>query len=699
MKRLPYIPWGLTRIGLVLLTTTSLLPADEPEAKKPLPLEIAGVTVTPHVNAASLRFRRDNSNSAAGARVQLFVRNTAPTTADPTEAWHSHVVTFEGQEAPRRVFNGDWSWQDTPAVWEDEETTTPPGALVVWSFNTATAEWGPGRKFTVGVTDWLRAQKAEYPVSLETPQAWISAATFLSRSNTINPDLLWFHVVNESGLPVQMVGARLYLPANPSPGRVLYPQPPLTNLTFYPIGGTISPGDKGCARAVTGPLPLTHAALEVRLIDHQRKSFSLWASLRIKRETFDISGGWVQNSGGPGNALAQEPFLKTLMRLHINTAHIMNVPGYTDQTGPSGLYTRYPLKFFGSMQPLASWDTDAMLPRIHAVEFLGEPQYAGSSGTKAPQEVWQALLPYARSRLATTVTLSDSSRWCAYAGLSDYPHFDAYRVSAPAADDWTKYDRWGKNPVDWGAPLETIGALCRSLREISRPAPIACWSQGPHYDWDMIGGRKRTSPTPDEIRLQAYHALASRVTSLYWFNLSLRSLVKFRDTLNELGRIGRETRMIEDFYLEGDAFRYQQVKRDGQPDWDLASVVSPRGALLFALDLDYNADRGAKVFEFKHPRDARFEFALPVYLRRPADVFRIDADGVQPVTYVLSATGVILSDRLNKVGIYVATPDTGLRARLERKRLDLIAAEQSVHFDPASNDKDFEVLQATLATK
>ncbi len=79
------------------------------------------------------------------------------------------------------------------------------------------------------------------------------------------------------------------------------------------------------------------------------------------------------------------------------------VSGYTDDPE---LYARYPIKRFNRMQDLKRYDTDAMLPQIHAVEFLGEPQYGGGKPV-APQEVWQKLAPYQPSRLATTVTLSE----------------------------------------------------------------------------------------------------------------------------------------------------------------------------------------------------------------------------------------------------------------------------------------------------
>ena len=43
------------------------------------------------------------------------------------------------------------------------------------------------------------------------------------------------------------------------------------------------------------------------------------------------------------------------------------------------LYDRYPLKLFNRLWPLAleKWDTEAWLPKIHAVEFMGEPQFGG----------------------------------------------------------------------------------------------------------------------------------------------------------------------------------------------------------------------------------------------------------------------------------------------------------------------------------
>jgi hypothetical protein len=344
-------------------------------------------------------------------------------------------------------------------------------------------------------------------------------------------------------------------------------------------------GDKGGARFATGRLPLTSTAVEVRVTDEAGVHTILWAHLRIKREVFDIGGGWVAAALGAGNTLHAEPYLKASRRMHVNAGMHQHVPGYSDH--PT-LFDRYPLKYMNRLQPFDQYDLDDMLPRIHAVEFLGEPQYGGGRPVP-PMEVWRELAPYQATRLATTVTHSEERIWRDYAGLSDYPHYDAYRVSAPAADAWNQYDRWGSQRIRWGAPLETIGDLTRSLRDLNRPLPIAYWSQGAHAGWGRYGGRARTSPTAEELISQAYHALSSRITSLYWFNLSLESLVKFRDLIDPITQVGREIRMMESFLLEGDATHHARLSHpEGKPDWEISVISGPRAALAEERSLGFD---------------------------------------------------------------------------------------------------------------
>jgi hypothetical protein len=311
-----------------------------------------------------------------------------------------------------------------------------------------------------------------------------------------------------------------------------------------------------------------------------------------------------------------------------------------------------------------------------------------------PQEVWRAFLPYHGSRLPTTVTHSEERVWRDYAGLSDYPHYDAYRVAAPAADAWNLYARWGGQRIRWGAPLETIGDLTRSLRELNRPKPIAYWSQGAHDGWSSRS--RRGSPTPDELRAQAYHALGSRITSLYWFNLSLKSLVKFRDLIEPITRVNREIRLLDDLLLEGDAFEYRRVAQDGKPDWDLASVTGPAGGVFFAHDLAYSPDQAENVFRFE-AHDGSFQFQLPDYLREAAEVFRLDADGLHAVDYSIRNHQLEVKDRVRVAGIYVASAAPGLRARLQREHAALFERERGVSFDPGGSDADFAQLKLLLS--
>jgi len=602
--------------------------------------EIVGTAVVPHRIETSMRYRRPRDTNLA-ARVQLFVRGPAS------------VPRFDGRLPAQLLASNDWAWHDLATA-----VKAPEGALTVWTFNGRSSRWGAGQSFTVEA-EGLQITN----LAIRNPAQWISAVTFLSIDDSVRPDTVVVHLANESGQPLQVTSLRFWLPKIGTEWQVLWPQEPLPATTVVP------PGDKGFLKLRVPKLPLTYAALELGT-----SAGPLWTHLRIKRESFDISGGWVNEHA------TQEPYLKLLRHLHVNAGQIDRVPGYTDN--PT-LYSRYPIKLFNRLWPLEQWDTDEWLPRIHAVEFLGEPQFGGGKPV-APQEVFDKLLPYRISRLPTSVTLSEERTWRWYAGLSDYPHYDAYRVVAPAADAWGEYDRWGGRRIRWGAPLETIGDMCRSLRDLNRPVPCAYWSQGPHDGWESGwggGGRSRRSPTPDELRSQALHALSSRITSLYWFNLSLKSLLKFPDTWEPMTRIGREIRMLEPYLLEGDAYRFERRTQDGKPDWDLASIAAPEAALLFANDTAYTADEKENVFRFGPPRAVEFEFALPQWLRGPKDVFRVDADGLHEVTWRTHDRGVTITDQRSRDAIYIATRSAKVRPGLEQRRQQALAEEAAHPID------------------
>ena len=652
-------------------------------------LTLEGVHVVPHVQSTEMRYRQATDFSL-GARVELFLRNNSST---PLRLNPGVEVRVRGKSPADLLAADEWAWHDFPSAWSGVTNLVPPGALTVWSWNGKRALWGTHTQAELSLLAPGATAPERIEVSLAAPTAWLSAVTFLGPATDPHPDSLLFHVVNQTGGPLKLEACRLWLPTDNSSWRALRPQAWLrAELARFPADGLIPARARGAARVMTGPLPLTYGALEVRLTDAAGQPVTLWTHQRIKRESFDISAGWIVESIGGTNTVQSEAYLKALHRLHVNTAHMADVGGYTDQTGPDGLYTRYPLKYFNRLQPLEHYDTDALLPRIHAVEFLGEPQYGGGRPVP-PQEVWRALAPYASSRLPTSVTHSEERIWRFYAGLSDYPHYDAYRVTAPSPDAWGQYDRWSGQRIRWGAPLETIGEMTRSLRELNRPRPIAYWSQGAHHDWNGYGGRKRGSPTPDELRLQAYHALASRITSLYWFNLSTRSLVAFPDLFEPMARVGREIRMLEEYYLEGDAISHERVARAGRPDWDLDVVAGPRGALLFALDLAYEPDREERTFRFGPPRAVTLRFPQPAYARPSFGVFRIDADGLQPITHRVETGSLSIADQASRVAVYLVPFQAGEVERIESRRQALLAREQALGFNPGTNPADLTVLQ------
>jgi len=171
--------------------------------------------------------------------------------------------------------------------------------------------------------------------------------------------------------------------------------------------------------------------------------------------------------------------------------------------------------------------------------------------------------------------------------------------------------------------------------------------------------------------------------------------LKFRDLIEPITRVNREIRLMEDLLLEGDAFEYRRELDEGQLSWDLASVIGPSGGLLFAHDLAYVPGLDEKVFKFR-PRDGVFIFKLPAYLRKPTQVFRLDADGLHDVTFTVEGNRIIIHDRVMVAGIYVVSQDDNLRTALEARHASLIAFEKSFGFDPALSDSDFEALKQIL---
>lgn len=672
-------------IGILAALLCGLLPP--PPARGGPALEVVGVDVVPHRFSDELRWRGP-PDPRPGALVRLFVRNAGDAPAQAPS------LRTAGAAPEALLDGGSWTWHDVPGTEGEEPRPLGPGRLDVWTFNAVGADWAPGATVALALAAAPGATPVQADLRLEPDPVRLARVLFHDGDGDGLVDACTVHVVNDSPEPVTFRGLRVWSPGadgaaihDLAPGEWIAAKEPL------PADGIVPAGERGMFAAECGPLPPARGVIEVGFAGGEGAVLpACFAHLRFKDDAFAIGSGWLDVPSRPGVVpLLRERCLALYKRMHIDTAHVGEYPGYTDATGPDGLATRYPLRLMSGFEDIARYGAPEWRRRIHGVDILGEPQMG-----KTPRQSRAILARYDRAPYPTTVTLSEEKGFRFYAGLSDHPHFDAYRVNAPAADAWSLYDRWGGERLRWGAPLEGIGAMTRTLRELSRPAPIAAWSQNVHENWDGYAGRRRRSPTPDEIRIQAYEALASGINALYWYSLQAWSPAAFRDTIPETTRIGREIRLLQGLYDRADAWSHERRDAAGRPDWDLDALVAPDGAVLFAIDLAYEPDPEARVFRFRGPRALEAEYALPAILRAPQEVFRVDADGVHDVAHEITPRGVTIRDTVDRVGIYVAARRAGLRTALAERQRELVAAEAAWGPDPGTDDEAFAALLADL---
>ncbi len=253
--------------------------------------EICGVTVTPHVVAESMMYRKPRDPDLA-AKVQLFVKGSAlPGRVD-------------GKTPSELLASGDWAWHDLGTAVQGTEDS-----LSVWTWNGKSSRWGVGNSCEVEGEGLDKTR-----VSIAAPNRWISAITFLANEDEVRPRQMVAHVVNNSDTQMKISSVQFWLPRSGATWQTLYPQGAMA------IDVEIPAGERGIVKLnVDEPWPLTYAAIEL-----STDSGKLWEHLRIKTERFDISGGWI------GDHLREESYLKLLSRLHVNCGQIQEVSGYTD---------------------------------------------------------------------------------------------------------------------------------------------------------------------------------------------------------------------------------------------------------------------------------------------------------------------------------------------------------------------------------
>lgn len=655
---------------------------------QPMPLcfaqEIVGVHVVPHQFSLNLQWKKP-PDPERGARVELFLQNNQnePITLNLDQLRIDSLT-------PQQLIDANaWAWHDFQ---NPNSLELPPKSMVVLRFNGKSSSWGCESKHGISTA----SSNSDQDFELKSPTVWIEGVSFLkSKSDAAGfvPRKMIASIRNATYEDMRIGAVRLWIPETNSKYRVLHPSKWYQPNEAFPLDHRIRSSSMGLLHLEIDHFPLSYAAIEIQVTpagDELPKS--IWAHLRIKPNVFDISGGWIASEIAGKNSLQVEEYVRVLKRLHINTGQIEEVSGFTDNPDA---YSAFPVKRFNRMDAMERYDSDSMLPHIHAVEFLGEPQYGGGRPVP-PQEIYNSLSKYQPTRLPTSITLSEERTWRYYAGLSDYPHFDAYRVIAPAADDWSKYNRWDGKSIRWGAPLETIGDMTRSLREQSRPRPIAYWSQGAHHDWGGFLSPRRGSPTADELRSQAWQGLGNGIASLYWFNLSIKSLCKFPDLVQPIQRVNQEIVLLQPFLEEALAFQYRRVNELQKPDLDLSSLVTSDTLLLVANDLQYKIDPKQNCFQFQE-RSVVLQSQLPDWFAQPMDCFRIDADGTHAVSFEIDENQITIQDRLHVVGIYVVSMSKTMQQDLQQRLQQIRSQEKGLDSDSGSNlASDLESLKQLL---
>jgi len=706
---------------------------------KAVPVEILGIRVSPHTCIDPIFYKAsDPFEPEMGALVQIVIRNAGKEPfkfrllfngIDPSDP---RLIQSEGKPAYNVVSNiknpdriPEWTWCEMPdqKAYKGKSYELGAGKTDVYTYNSYRNKWGENYTYTISIVDPEGEILDSVRLTNKPNIANLEFISFIAEDKeSIFPDSVIVHISNNTSEEFKIKKMRLYCPAadlinDPTNGLILFMETDQL-VTFTRNNQLPSKGWSGFT-CKTGQLPLVRGLLEV-ILEKSGKETSLWASLMFRKEQFNIGSGWLGYTNESDSIftapISHESFLKTLKRMHINVAHTNDVNKYI----AAELQPRFTLKNMLNEFPVVYehpeiFNTEKYIRNAERIDCLGEPNWsrtAMESYLITKRYMLSETYPAEEWHIPTSVDHSMPQRVRFFSGLTDYPSFDNYRVTAPSDDNFRRYSkRWAdvKNPsreVVWGAPLETLGDITRTVHAMNKPKPIAAWSQNVHYNWDTGKEyRTRLSPTQEEIYSQAYQILANGVTSLYWYSLEANSILLFRDAINITGRIGREIKMLEPLYISGAAYYHERKNLDGNyntPDADLNVIVTPEAALLFVNDLTYtpNTEKASASFVFKPRKIENFFFPLPEYIEKPFKVFRVDADGIYSIDYTDTKGGITINeDSIFICGVYIVAMDEPILKEIREKRLTLIGEEESLNFDPGNNDDDFYRLRKEMQSK
>jgi len=108
--------------------------------------------------------------------------------------------------------------------------------------------------------------------------------------------------------------------------------------------------------------------------------------------------------------------------------------------------------------------------------------------------------------------------------------------------------------------------------------------------------------------------------------------------------------------------------------------------LCVAADVAYKISERVREFVFGKPRPVRFAFPLPARLRKPADVFRIDADGVHNVKWQAKGDGIVIDDVRSEDALYVVGLTKATRQEIVHRHATALAHETKFAVEKSALD-------------
>ncbi len=664
-------------------------------------IEVIGITVLPHVKSGNVAYELtdpNSSNEAIGAVIHIYIRNKTNEDIYPEVLFGGKKATQYLQEYPQQI-----SWASTPDTRVDRRydkqlseefdsfvpltTYIPAGSVDCYSINITDGNLiydGLLFEITANGKSGSMMLYADYQyVNIERLQ-WSS-----SYNDKCYPDKLEYYLNNRSSVEAKINYIKVY---DGTQNYWLHYWTAFEEGRFTSENITVSASDVGFGEiCFSGPVIFREYLVEFNVTNGDM-TYSLLYKTRPLIYDFDISVGWA------GSDVEKESYIKTISSMHFNT--VIGAYGSSYYLRDEAFREQYPIKIFGYNESAAVSDKMTVengvvtvydIDDIHAALPFGEPQLNDGEGSQQPMRVYNKLLMYRNSPYATNVTLTHEPAFYRFAGLSDFCHYDAYRVVAPFSDAWYTYFSYAwqnKYALYWGAPLETQGDYMRSLSAMNRPNPVAAWTQGANT-WDSFPRFTKDteymrSPNPYELRVQAYLNVANGAASLYWFNINGEDLLYYKESSSEMMYVNREFSVVGDLLSKQIPYWYER-----SDNIDLNVNIGSDYALLFATDLNYTVlDGQYKYISCTAKKDLTFE--IPSWLEENAEIVKITKDGVSLIDAAVSDGKVTLCDTIDMTALYVLGAD-GLYEKLQQKFIEVTAKET---FNIYENNAFYDELQS-----